>query len=275
MSSDFDRLRRRLIPAATVLLDWMLPAVCVACELPLPAGLPSAQQAPRGWCETCANRLPGAGAPRCPGCGERMPAHAGGRCAVCRARPPATDLTIVLGDYARPLDHLIQAIKFGRQSALAAPLGRLMARAATRCWDAPEPPDAVIPIPMSASRLADRGFNQALLLARPVAAAFGLKPVRSVLVRVRQGAPASSLGASQRRDALAHAFEAVNLAPGAKVLLVDDVMTTGATLQAAALALKSAGAGRVVACVAARTPAPIAAQCPSGFAPDEAAISSD
>ena len=252
-----DRLARHTASAAALLLDWMLPTVCVACQLPLPAGLPSpGRDPPRGWCMACAAALPGLAAARCPVCGERARALAPGPCPACRARPPAFDRTIVLADYARPLDHLIQAIKFGGQSALAAPLGRLLARAVASGWDAPAPPDAVTAIPMAPPRLAGRGFNQALLLARPVAAAFGLRPARELLARVRQGAPASSLGAAQRRGALDHAFSAAGVRPGATVLVVDDVMTTGATLQAAAAALKSAGAARVIACVAARTPPP-------------------
>ena len=257
MNAALDTLARNAVAGAALLLDWMLPTVCVACERPLPPGLPAADGgAPRGWCAACAASLPGVDAPRCPVCGERAQASAARPCPACRARPPAIDRAIVLADYARPLDHLIQAIKFGGQSALAAPLGRLLARAAVRGWDAPEAPDAVIAVPMAPARLSGRGFNQALLLARPVAGVFGLRPCRAMLARVRQGAPAASLGASQRRGALEHAFSAHGVKRGASVLVVDDVMTTGATLQAAAIALKAAGAARVVACVAARTRPP-------------------
>jgi ComF family protein len=253
------RFAGRLAGGAATLLDWLLPTICVVCERPLPPGLPAPAEPPRGWCTGCAATLPGLAAPRCPRCGERS--RPGQACAACRMHPPDLDLAFVLADYARPLDHLVQAIKFGRQSMFAAPLGRLLARTVASRWQGP-PPDFVVAVPLAPARLAGRGFNQALLLAGPVAAAFGQRPARGQLVRLRESAPASSLGAAERRQALAQAFAARSLRPGACVLVVDDVMTTGATLFAAARALKAAGAARVAACVAART-------LPPGFDPGD------
>ncbi len=258
---------RRLRSGSGLLLDWLLPVVCAGCERPLPPGHGApglrneTRPAPRGWCEACAASLPGLEARRCAVCGEASSATDSKHpvtCPRCRSRPPSFDRTIVLADYAPPLDHLVQAIKFDGQSALAAPLGRLMARAAVRACPAGthHGADAIVPIPMAAARLSRRGYNQALLLARPIARALGLPIAPTWLRRVREGAPASSLDAGERHGMLARAFVAQRVTPGASVLVVDDVMTTGATLQAAAIALKAAGAAVVVNCVAARTPNP-------------------
>ncbi|MFA7664981.1 MAG: ComF family protein [Burkholderiaceae bacterium] len=250
--------------ASLRLLDEMLPVVCVACEQPLSPGQPSGPGAsPRGWCAGCAASLPGLGVQRCPRCGERLAAT--GSCRHCRHHLPVFDHCIALADYARPLDHLVQAIKFGRQAALAAPLGRLLARACIAGWPAGVPaPDAVVPVPLAPARLARRGFNQARLLARPVAAAFGLTPAHGLLRRTRDTLPASSLDARQRRQVLRAAFTAPPVGPATTLLIVDDVMTTGATLQAAAGALKAAGAVTVVVCVACRTATPAAAAAGDG-----------
>jgi ComF family protein len=239
------------------LLDWMLPAVCCACDRPLPPGQGiRAQQVPRGWCDGCALNLPGLDSPRCPVCAEASPMAQ--TCTRCRLVPPAFDLTIALADYAPPLDRLVQAIKFARLSALATPLGRMLAIRVARETSIARggPQTLIVALPLGDGRIARRGFNQSVLLALPVARALGLSLTRGLLRRTRDTPPASSLEASQRGAALADVFESAPVPDAATVIVVDDVMTTGATLQAAATALRNAGAGSVINCVAARTPAP-------------------
>jgi ComF family protein len=114
---------------------------------------------------------------------------------------------------------------------------------------------AVVPVPLHRARLRQRGYDQALELARPLARALGLPLLDHALTRTRATAPQSQLDAAQRRLNLQRAFEVRgNVMLPAHVVLVDDVMTTGATLHAAAVALKRAGAQRVDAWVCARVP---------------------
>ncbi len=200
-------------------------------------------------------------------------------CGECLLSPPAFERTIVLADYAAPLDRVVHALKFGRDASLAAPLGRALARAvgedlgacaasrraaaesttesasgSARTSEVHDRP-VVAAIPLSTARLAQRGFNQSLEIARAMAKKLGVPLDRRLLRRVREGAPASTLHAAERRIALRGAFACDTPLEGRRVLLVDDVMTTGATLHEAAGTLRAAGASIVINCVIARTPA--------------------
>lgn len=250
-----DAIARRLRAS----LDAWLPASCAVCGAHDRDGL----------CADCERELPGRSILRCPRCGLAVvlavsPAvsPAPDSCAACRAHPPAYDATIVLADYSPPLDRVVQALKFGRDASLATPLGRCLARSVDTRLAGGAPSGAVVTaVPLSIARLADRGFNQSLEIGRALAHALALPLDAGALQRVRDTAPASTLHAGERHRALRGAFRARAFAPrsdaGGKrtVLVVDDVMTTGATLQAAAEALRAAGAGFVVNCVVARTPA--------------------
>ena len=178
-----------------------------------------------------------------------MPAP--GECGDCLRRSPALTHTCAVFVYGFPLDRLIPRFKFHRDLAA----GRLMAELMAGALGTTPRPDAIVPVPLHARRMRERGYDQALELARPLAAALGL-PLRSdLLQRVRATAPQSELDAGQRQRNLAKAFAARNEAiPLQHVALVDDVMTTGATLEAAARALQGAGVQRVDAWVCARAP---------------------
>ncbi len=209
-------------------------------------------------CADCLRELADAGQgipDRCPQCA--MPSPAPRTCADCRLRPPPWDGCAAALPYAYPWDGLITRLKFGDEPGLAAPLAGLMActPAIARALDGAE---GVIAVPLSPARLAARGYNQALELARRLAP--GERLLRGVLRRVRDTDPQSTLDREDRAANLRHAF-AVDPARaatirGRRLLLVDDVMTSGATLHEAARVLRAAGAARVSAVVLARTGLP-------------------
>jgi ComF family protein len=241
------RTRRRLGAARRHLDGWLdrwVPRGCALCAAPLTA------RAFPGFCVPCLIELPGARARRCPRCGL---AHAG-TCAPCADRPPSFDRTVAAADYAPPLDHVVTALKFGRQLALARPLGELLAAAWLGSRD-PEPVDCLVPVPLGAARLSQRGFNQALEMARAMSAALANPlPVHAWRLRRLRDTPSQSdLDLAARRANLRGCFACIERLDGQRVGLVDDVMTSGSTLAEAAAALKAAGATRVVALVAART----------------------
>ena len=174
------------------------------------------------------------------------------RCAACRAHPPPWARTIAMADYAPPFDRLVVALKFRGELAAAAPVGHRLGRALRDCGEAQI--DALVPVPLGPLRLAERGYDQAAAIARAAGRAAGV-PVRGAwLTRSRETPPQSRLALTGRAQNLAGAFRADPVVSGRRIALVDDVMTSGATLAAAAAALRSAGAACVLNLVAARTP---------------------
>lgn len=174
------------------------------------------------------------------------------------------DEIICLADYAPPLNQVLNSLKFGQQAALGKALGELlMQKTVGRHEPLLHELDALIPIPLSGARLAERGFNQSHQIAQGFAQGMRVRARRACppietgwLRRIRDTIPQSLLTADARQQNLSGAFLASPAADGKQVALIDDVMTTGATLMAAADVLKAAGARRVVALVIARTPPP-------------------
>ena len=240
---DAHALLRHAARCAHALADRWLPRSCALCDAPL-AGHEA------GFCTACPQALAGLRAARCERCGLR--AHAPVQaCAACLRMPPAFDRSLVLADYAPPLDRLIQALKFRGELALAGALG---SRMAPLLAPLAHEVDALVPVPLAAGRIAGRGFNQSAAIARRIAGVLRLRVRAELLTRERETPAQSGLALAGRLANLDGAFRASPAAAGLRVALVDDVMTSGATVQAAALALKAAGAARVVNLVAARTP---------------------
>jgi ComF family protein len=201
-------------------------------------------------CAECDADLPRLRGPLCPRCALASPG--GETCGRCLARAPAYDATVAALAYEFPADALIQALKFRGELALAPVLGALLAARLPRGAR----PDYVLPVPLSAARLRARGFNQALEIARTVAAAAGAPLAPRLAERRRDTAAQFELSLAERERNVRGAFGCDAALDGAEVALVDDVMTTGATLDELAGALKRAGAARVVNWVVARTAAP-------------------
>lgn len=233
------------------LLDLVFPAVCPVC------GRRADAAAPRPFCRACWAALPVGLDPGCVRCGEPFPGLAGVLpCDACRRTPPPYAFARAVGAYRDGLRAAIHALKYGRRPAVATPLAALLATAgpaslpvAPAAWA-----DGLVPIPLHPARLAERGFNQAELLAAPCAARWRVPLLGRVLVRTRATRPQAELDAAARRANVRDAFRVAR--PGAvegrRLLLVDDVLTTGATVSAAAQALRTAGAAAVGVVVLAR-----------------------
>ncbi|MDR0634028.1 MAG: ComF family protein [Azoarcus sp.] len=201
-------------------------------------------------CAACADDLPRRPALRCPRCA--LPTALGETCGPCLAHPPHYDRTLAVFDYAFPLDKLIQAFKYGHRLALAACLGKELTRLAQA--SGPESrADLIVPLPLHPTRLRERGFNQALELARPVARALGLPLDFEVCTRIRHTPAQAGLPWKQRGKNVRGAFHCARDLSGRRILLVDDVMTTGASLDECARTLKRHGAAEVTLLVVART----------------------
>lgn len=195
----------------------------------------------------------------CMQCG--LPLHTTGICGACISQPPAFDATIAAALYAPPFDQLILGLKFHAQIAYA-PLfadllfERVEANAHARPAQGPEL-DRLIPVPLSRTHLADRGFNQALEIARPLGRRLHLPVDTDSLLRVVDTLPQASLPYEARHKNMRGAF-ALSQNPhplhGLHVGVIDDVMTTGTTLNEFAKILKRAGVARVTNLVVARTP---------------------
>lgn len=222
---------------------WRLPSRCRVCH-----GWPS-----QAVCEACVTTF-GQPRARCVTCALPVPDGVL-RCGACLRTPPPMDAVVAAVDYGYPWSALIRRFKFHADAGLAATLARVMASAP---WAEPalEAAHRVLPIPLSRHRLRERGYNQAWLLARALAPR---KADAGLLLRWRDTPAQSTLGREERLRSLEGAFA---LEPtrsivwrDQRVVLVDDVMTSGATLHCAAAVLRRAGAAHVTALVLARTPA--------------------
>ncbi len=227
---------------ARALLDLIFPPRCVVC------GVSGAD-----LCAACMGKVRRLPEPRCARCdkpllGER--AAAGGLCRECAAgrRAPALDRLLAGVVYEETARAAIHALKYQRKRRAAIPLAGF----ALAAWRASGlRADMIVPVPLHRNRARPRGYNQADLLADGVARGAGLPVRRDLLVRVRDTAAQAQLTASERRRNVVGAFGlrpgAASALSGRAILLLDDVITTGATIQAAASALRAAAPAAIYA----------------------------
>lgn len=226
-------------------MDRLLPRDCLLCAA-------ATRHAP--VCAGCADDLPRM--PRaCPVCA--MPSALGETCGACLRKPPAFDRTIAAFPYEFPIDRLVQGLKFGHRLPIAGFLADALADAVEAAAPAVE---LIVPMPLGPSRLRERGFNQSVELARRVAARRGMPCAPDGARRIRDTRPQTELSPAERRRNVRGAFAAGAAVIGRRVAIVDDVMTTGASLAELARTLKAAGALQVECWTVARA-----------FGPDPAA----
>jgi len=232
------------------LLHVIFPTACAGCQEPLwddPVPF---------FCRQCWGTLKPIPAPVCPRCGRpfassialhHSPTH---QCRSCRSRPLALTQAWSLFPYQAPLKEAITLFKYRGKLSLAKPLARAMIEAL------PALPalDGIIPVPLHPQRLREREYNQSLLLADRLSHQTGIPLILACLLRIRPTVPQTSLSKKERLTNLRGAFSVAKPAhiQGKRILLLDDVFTTGTTLNECAKALRRAGSGQVYGLTLAR-----------------------
>lgn len=219
------RLARESQHGKNALLDLLFPPRCVVCR-----------RVGEWFCPACRAQIELTVPPICERCGRPLQHQ---DCPYCRDNPPLIDGLRSVAFFEGALRQAIHAFKYQHRPELATPLGAILGD----YWMAhPLPVDTIIPVPLHSERERTRGYNQSLLLARELALHTNLRLWYNALQRTRDTPSQIELDARQRRENVRDAFAARPETLGASVLLVDDVCTTGATMEACSLALKRQGA---------------------------------
>ena len=231
----------RLVRAAE---QWILPGACLSCHDPVGPG----DALVCAHCQASWRQLPH---PQCVRCGQPVTGVASG-CRICAGWPEELGRArsaVWFDDAARPVVH---QLKYGGWWRVAEPMARLIARL-DPCREA----GLLVPVPLAAARARVRGYNQAERLGRALASLTGLPLRPDLLLRKRETRTQTALAPEARRANVAGAFHAVGVPAGARLILIDDVFTTGATLVEAAATLVEAGAERVELVTFARAVPPV------------------
>lgn len=232
-------------------LDLLLPASCTYCH-----GSASGSGIPR-FCKQCWSEFAPVPAPGCSTCGrpfgspEALAHSPGHECLDCRTQPPHFDQALAAGLFEGPLREAIHLYKYRPVRSLGEPLAQWMAEQVR----VTAPIDLTMPVPLHRARLRHRGFNQALIIARVISLRFAAPFMYDNLVRLRSTRPQVELSGQERAENVKGAFGLARPAEvsGKRVLIIDDVFTTGATMNECAKVLKEAGAASVTVYTLART----------------------
>ncbi|MDD5033585.1 MAG: ComF family protein [Methylococcaceae bacterium] len=216
-----------------IIQDWIFPPTCLLCG--------DAGSAGRDLCIGCANSLP-LNLPACSRCGRLLPFASAEPCGHCLRHPPAYQRTFALFRYEEPVRHLIHGLKFHARYPCARLLGQLMADALT---ETASKPGCILPVPLHSSRYRERGHNQAIEIARTVSRRLRIPLALDSCIRAQATQPQTELNAEQRLRNMKKAFRIVKTLPSSHLAILDDVVTTGATVNELAKALLKAGAERI------------------------------
>lgn len=165
-------------------------------------------------------------------------------CGQCLQHPPAVDYTLSLFHYDAPIDYLITQLKFQQQLPYAAILGFLLEKFVLK-MAAVDSPDALLPVPLHSNRLVKRGFNQSLEISRPVANTMNLPILLNTVQRQKDTLMQIDLSAKERRENVKNCFKLENVPKYQHIVIIDDVVTTGSTINELAKLLKAAGVEKV------------------------------
>lgn len=231
-----DNMKAALRRPFDLLVDMLMPPACMACKAEVAT--------PHSLCADCWSALPAIEGARCHQCSIPLPIEwqAESHCLGCLKEPPAFDATSAPFLYEGPARQLVLGLKSGKE-AWAAPMAAAMRRAAPDIG----PQHLLVPVPLHRWRLMERGYNQSLLLARELAHRTGATLAINALVRVKPTPRTRGMTRRQRQRNVVGAFKVQqpHQLKGAQILLVDDVITSGATASACARVLKRAGAASV------------------------------
>jgi ComF family protein len=225
---------------------WLLPYTCVFCSAP------GCDQ--QDLCQPCHDELPWL-KHACPQCAQPYATHQTTHqiCGNCLKDAPAYDSTLATFIYQNPVAHLIGGLKFHSQLVYARLLSKLLLTRLEQYYCAKKKPDIIIPMPLHKTRLQERGFNQAVELARPLAKAWKIPLSLHDCQRIRATSAQIELPAEQRRKNVKNAFQIRENFHADHVAIVDDVITTGSTVQELSLQLRRQGVKKIEVWSSAKT----------------------